>query len=79
MAKKKNKQKTERYRRIIRNNIKRARKKAGLTQEEVALKSKLGRTQIVRLESGKANPTPGTLIDLAKALGVAAMEFLRGV
>ncbi len=45
-----------------------ARKKMGLTQEELAKKIGTKQASIARLESGRANPTIGFLEKLAKAL-----------
>jgi ribosome-binding protein aMBF1 (putative translation factor) len=46
-----------------------ARNKAGLTQEELALKMETSQSTIARLESGKAMPSGKTLSKLAKATG----------
>lgn len=63
----------------FRKNLKEARKAAGLSQEEFARKSGLGRTQVVRLESGRANPTLGTMIRIAAALGLRPAELLKDI
>jgi ribosome-binding protein aMBF1 (putative translation factor) len=46
-----------------------ARNKAGMTQEELALKMETSQSTIARLESGKAMPSGKTLSKLAKATG----------
>ncbi|HIF9543539.1 TPA: helix-turn-helix domain-containing protein [Photobacterium damselae] len=45
------------------------RKKAGLTQEQVAQKMKTKKPNISRLESGKSNPSLKTLLNYADACG----------
>lgn len=44
------------------------RKQAKMTQEELAIKAKVTRETISRLESGTRRPTPEVAIRLAKAL-----------
>ncbi|MFZ1721047.1 MAG: helix-turn-helix transcriptional regulator [Microgenomates group bacterium] len=48
--------------------LKKARKKLGLTQEQVAKRAHLPRTTISKIESGKHNPTISTLMSIATAL-----------
>jgi transcriptional regulator with XRE-family HTH domain len=43
---------------------------ARLSQEELGIKCNIHPTEISRLESGKRNPTLGTIKDLAKGLDV---------
>lgn len=50
------------------NKLKKARKKAYLSQEELARLSGVSRTTISSLENGKAQSTTKTLLSLAKAL-----------
>lgn len=52
-----------------------ARKKAGLTQEELAEKSGLQQSHISRIENGKHSPSPYTLEKIATALGIPVGEF----
>lgn len=54
------------------------RERRRLTQVELAKKAQVGRTYIVKLESGdKKNPSLAVLQRLAKALGVPVTELLR--
>ncbi len=48
------------------------RKKAGLTQAQLAEKAGLTQAQVARFEKGKATPRADTLLRLAEALGVSA-------
>lgn len=59
--------------------IKRARLKAGLTQEELAFKAGVHRTYVSMLERDKGSPTLETLIALCRAMGVRASELVRRV
>lgn len=54
-----------------------ARKEQGLSQLELARRCGLRQSAISRLESGKSNPTLGTLEDVAKALGKSLEAHLR--
>jgi transcriptional regulator with XRE-family HTH domain len=56
--------------------IARLRDEIGLSQDSLALKSKVARNLISSLEKGKGNPTLGTLEALAKELGVSVLDLL---
>ena len=57
--------------------LKTVREERELTQVDLARKAKVGRTYIVKLESGdKKNPSLAVLQRLAKALGVPVTELL---
>jgi len=60
-------------------NLRRCRKRADLSQEEVGLLSSLHRTEISLLERGTRIPRINTLIKLAAALGVPAATLLAGI
>jgi transcriptional regulator with XRE-family HTH domain len=51
-------------------NLRRERKRAGLSQEEVGFRASLHRTEVGLLERGARVPRIDTLIKLASALGV---------
>jgi len=54
------------------------RKRAGITQEELARRAKLAPTSVVRLETGEVRqPRYGTLMKLAGALQVSPAELIR--
>ncbi len=60
---------------FVSDKIKTARKKAGLTQPELAKKSGIPQSHISRLENGKHSPSSTTLSKLADALGVQEKYF----
>jgi len=56
------------------------RKRAGITQEELAKRAEIAPTSVVRLETGEVRqPRYGTLMKLAGALQVSPAEFVRFV
>lgn len=57
-------------------NIKKLRKRLGLTQVQVAEKANIHVNFFARIERGEENPTYETLEKLAKALEVKSSEFL---
>lgn len=60
-------------------NLRRLRADAGYSQEEVAFRAALHRTQISLLEGGQRMPRVLTLIKLAGALGVTPNDLLEGI
>jgi transcriptional regulator with XRE-family HTH domain len=60
-------------------NLVRARKRASLSQEELAYHSALHRTEIGLLERGERIPRIDTLVKLAGALSVQPEELLEGI
>lgn len=60
-------------------NLKRCRQRADLSQEELAVRASLHRTQIGLLERGSRLPRIDTLVKLAGALGIPAGELLDGM
>ena len=57
-------------------NIQRIRKKAGLTQEELAEKTGLSTTYIGYIEIGQKRPILRTLNKIATALGVKVRDLI---
>lgn len=57
-------------------NIKKARKKIGLTQEEVAEKAGIHVSYYSRIERGVVNPSVDVLESIAKNLKVKSSEIL---
>jgi transcriptional regulator with XRE-family HTH domain len=51
-------------------NLRRARRQAGLSQEEVGFRASLHRTEVGLLERGARVPRIDTLVKLAAALGI---------
>lgn len=62
---------------IVGDNIRRLREKAGLTQEELALKSGLSQGYINQLESGKRRYTQKSLELIADAQSLPVAELFR--
>jgi transcriptional regulator with XRE-family HTH domain len=60
-------------------NLARCRERANLSQEELAARASLGRSQIAILEGGKRLPRIDTLVKLAGALSIAPDELLEGI
>ena len=58
-------------------NLRRVRKQAGLTQEQVAERSGVHATEVSRIERDKRDPQVSTLERLAKALEVSPGDLLR--
>lgn len=59
--------------------LRRLRKEAGLTQEQLGLEAELRRTYVSILELGQQQPSLNTLFKLARALNVPAAELVSAV
>lgn len=57
-------------------NLREARKRLGLTQEQVAHRSGVHATEVSRIEAGKRDPQVSTLRRLAKAVEVKPGQLL---
>jgi transcriptional regulator with XRE-family HTH domain len=64
-------------RKLVGRNVRRIRKKKGLTQEQLAEISGFSQQYISGLEQGQRNPTVVTLYELASALGVSHLDLVR--
>ena len=63
---------------IISENIKKARAKLGLTQDDLAKKADIKYTTIMKVESGVVNkPSVQTMAKIAKALGVSIEDLIK--
>lgn len=60
-------------------NLKRIRRKAGLSQERLSLLASIHRTEISMLERGLRLPRIDTLVKLAAALEVSPEALLTGI
>jgi transcriptional regulator with XRE-family HTH domain len=60
-------------------NLARCRKRAGLSQEETAVRASLHRTAVGQLERAERVARVDTLVKLAGALGVEAAVLLDGL
>jgi len=59
-------------------NLRAARERLGLTQEEVAQRSGVHATEVSRIESGKRDPQVSTLRRLAEAVEMKPGQLLDG-
>ncbi|HEX5527442.1 MAG TPA: helix-turn-helix transcriptional regulator [Solirubrobacterales bacterium] len=60
-------------------NLRRARDAAGISQEELADRCELHRTEVSLLERGGREPRLGTMVKLAVALGTTPEELCKGI
>ena len=60
-------------------NLRRARREAGLTQEQLSDRCGLHSTEISRLERGVREPRLGTIVQIARGLGVQPADLLTGI
>jgi len=60
-------------------NFYRARKRSGISQEEVGFRAGLHRTEVSILERGARCPRIDTLVKLAGALDVSPRDLLDGI
>lgn len=60
-------------------NLRRCRKRAGLSQEQVAIRAALHRTEISLLERGERCPKLDTAIKVATAANADLGELLHGI
>lgn len=61
------------------NNIRAERQKIGLSQEALADKADLDRSYVGGVERGERNVSLINIVRLARALGVAPVNLLRGL
>jgi len=60
-------------------NLRRAREVAGISQEELAERCELHRTEVSLLERGGREPRLGTMVKLATALGTTPEALCAGI
>lgn len=65
--------------RCLGRNLFLARRRAGLSQEELGALACLHRTEIGLIEGGRRLPRVDTLLKLAGSLGIRAEELVRGI
>lgn len=59
--------------------LRRARKAAGISQEELAFEAKIDRTYVSQLENGHKSPTVDVLFRICPVLGMATSELIAQV
>ena len=64
---------------MLGDELRKAREKAGITQEELSFRADLHRTYISQLENDKKSPTVDTLFKICKALDAKASKVLAQV
>ncbi|HWW66525.1 MAG TPA: helix-turn-helix transcriptional regulator [Solirubrobacterales bacterium] len=60
-------------------NLRRARRRQGISQEELGFRCELHRTEISLLERGGREPRLGTIVKLAGALDTTLAELCAGI
>jgi len=60
-------------------NLARARKRAGLSQEQTGIRAALHRTEIGLLERGERTPRIDTAVKVAGAVGVEPGDLFKGI
>jgi transcriptional regulator with XRE-family HTH domain len=60
-------------------NLRAARQRAGLSQEELGYRSGLHRTEVSLLERAGREPRLTTLVRLARPLGIKPIALLKGI
>ena len=65
------------YRRIVGETIRAFRKRAGFTQEKLAERADLHHNFIGEVERGNMEISLGSLLKIAKALGIRGRDLLR--
>jgi transcriptional regulator with XRE-family HTH domain len=61
------------------HNLRRVRRREGLSQEELSVRAGLHRTEVGKLENAQRVPRVDTLIRLADSAGVPPVELLEGI
>ena len=64
---------------MLGNELRKARMRAGLTQEQLAFEADVDRTYISMLENDKKSPTVDMLMRICQPLGIAASQLLAQV
>ena len=67
------------HRRVFGENLRSARKQAGLTQEQLGFATGLHRTEVSLLENSSRDPRLWTIVRLARALEVPVTRLVEGV
>jgi transcriptional regulator with XRE-family HTH domain len=61
------------------DNLRHCRRRAGLSQETLAFRASIHRTEVGLLERGKREPRLGTIVKLARSLSVSPADLVSGI
>ena len=61
------------------SNLRRERKRVGLTQEDLGFRCGINVSAVSRLERATREPLFGTIVRLGKALGIPPAQLLDGI
>lgn len=64
---------------LLGEELRQARLKAGISQEELSFEARIDRTYVSQLENGHKSPTVDVLFRICPVLGMAASELLAQV
>lgn len=64
---------------IFGENVRRIRKEAGVSQEQLAFDAGVAKSYMSEVETGRRNPTIEMIGRLAKALNVSAAKLVEGI
>ncbi len=64
---------------MLGDELRKARERAGLTQEDLAFKARIHRTYVSLLERDRKSPTLAVLFRICDALGVSASRLIARV
>ena len=67
------------FRTQLGRNLRGRRDDAGMTQLDLKLETGVSASEISRIENGRRDPGVGTLLRLAKGLGVSPADLLEGL
>ncbi len=66
-------------RRMLGDELRKARNRAGLTQEQVAAKARISREYVSQLERNRQSPTVDMLLRICRILNVPAAQIIERV
>ncbi|MER5321537.1 helix-turn-helix domain-containing protein [Streptosporangium roseum] len=64
--------------RTVANNVRAARRRAGLSLEELGRRAQVSKGALVALEKAQGNPNLATLVRLADTLGISVSDLMQG-
>lgn len=69
----------EKFRQSLINALFQLRKSRGYSHEAIAVKAKISRQTLGKIESGKTNPTMLTMFKITSAMGITFEEFVSAM